>query len=195
MAPSPPPAPERPRVFSGIQPSGALHLGNLLGSNLRWVTEQDRTDAVFCVVDLHALTIPKAPGEIGAASLELATRLFVWETGPDKCNVLHPVDRAPARRLASGHADGHRLPVSSACATSSRRSRPGQIGDGLRVRRAVHLSGPDGGRHPALRHTRGAGRRRPGAASSSPGTPPVALPFCRHSSCCPRPPCPRPAPG
>ncbi|MCB1028441.1 MAG: tryptophan--tRNA ligase [Microthrixaceae bacterium] len=72
-------------MFSGIQPSGALHLGNLLGSNLRWVTEQDRTDAVFCVVDLHALTIPKAPGEIGAASLELATRLFAVGLDPDKC--------------------------------------------------------------------------------------------------------------
>lgn len=85
MVSSPPTAPERPRVFSGIQPSGALHLGNLLGANLRWVAEQDRTDAIFCVVDLHALTTPKAPGEIGAASLELATHLFAVGLDPDKC--------------------------------------------------------------------------------------------------------------
>ncbi len=85
MVSSPPTNSERPRVFSGIQPSGALHLGNLLGANLRWVAEQDRTDAIFCVVDLHALTFPKAPGEIGAASLELATQLFAIGLDPEKC--------------------------------------------------------------------------------------------------------------
>ncbi|MFZ1275682.1 MAG: tryptophan--tRNA ligase, partial [Candidatus Microthrix parvicella] len=85
MVSSPQTSPKRPRVFSGIQPSGALHLGNLLGANLRWVTEQDRSDAVFCVVDLHALTTPKAPGEIGQASLELATNLFAVGLDPDKC--------------------------------------------------------------------------------------------------------------
>jgi tryptophanyl-tRNA synthetase len=85
MVSSPQTSPKRPRVFSGIQPSGALHLGNLLGANLRWVTEQDRSDAVFCVVDLHALTTPKAPGEIGQASLELATSLFAVGLDPDKC--------------------------------------------------------------------------------------------------------------
>lgn len=85
MVASSPSSPDRARVFSGIQPSGALHLGNLLGANLRWVAEQDRTDAIFCVVDLHALTTPKAPGEIGAASLRLATDLFAVGLDPDRC--------------------------------------------------------------------------------------------------------------
>ena len=47
------------RVFSGIQPSGELHLGNLLGALVNWVDHQKSHDAVYCIVDLHALTLPK----------------------------------------------------------------------------------------------------------------------------------------
>jgi tryptophanyl-tRNA synthetase len=51
--------PARKRVFSGVQPSGALHLGNYLGALSQWVGLQDSYDCIFCVVDLHALTIPE----------------------------------------------------------------------------------------------------------------------------------------
>lgn len=47
---------QRPRVFSGIQPSGTLHLGNYLGALRRWVDEQDAKENFFCVVDMHAIT-------------------------------------------------------------------------------------------------------------------------------------------
>jgi len=46
------------RTFSGIQPSGALHLGNYLGAVKRWVDMQDQFDNIYCVVDLHAMTLP-----------------------------------------------------------------------------------------------------------------------------------------
>ncbi|MEX0706232.1 MAG: hypothetical protein WD041_06385, partial [Nitriliruptoraceae bacterium] len=46
------------RVFSGIQPSGVLHLGNHLGALVNWVAMQDESDCVYCVVDLHAMTSP-----------------------------------------------------------------------------------------------------------------------------------------
>ena len=49
------------RVFSGIQPSGDLHLGNLLGALINWSKMQDDYDAIYCVVDLHALTLPQDP--------------------------------------------------------------------------------------------------------------------------------------
>jgi tryptophanyl-tRNA synthetase len=49
----------KPRVFSGIQPTGDLHLGTYLGALRQWVERQDERDNVFCVVDLHALTIPE----------------------------------------------------------------------------------------------------------------------------------------
>jgi tryptophanyl-tRNA synthetase len=47
-------------VFSGIQPTGGLHLGNYIGAVSLWVREQDKHDNIFCIVDLHALTIPEA---------------------------------------------------------------------------------------------------------------------------------------
>jgi tryptophanyl-tRNA synthetase len=47
------------RVFSGIQPTGKLHLGNYIGALSQWVENQAQYDSIFCVVDLHALTIPE----------------------------------------------------------------------------------------------------------------------------------------
>jgi len=60
------------RVFSGIQPSGSVHLGNLLGALRNWVADQHEADSIFCVVDLHALTVPQDPRRLRATSLELA---------------------------------------------------------------------------------------------------------------------------
>jgi tryptophanyl-tRNA synthetase len=57
------------RVFSGIQPSGDLHLGNYLGALRRFVVDQDEHDSIFCIVDLHALTIPKDPAALREATL------------------------------------------------------------------------------------------------------------------------------
>ena len=52
----------RPRVFSGIQPSGDVHLGNYLGAIQRWAAEQGDKENYFCVVDLQPLTVPQDPG-------------------------------------------------------------------------------------------------------------------------------------
>jgi tryptophanyl-tRNA synthetase len=57
------------RVFSGIQPSGDLHLGNYLGALRRFVAEQDEHESIFCIVDLHALTLPKDPVALREATL------------------------------------------------------------------------------------------------------------------------------
>jgi len=73
------------RVFSGIQPTGDQHLGNYLGATRNWVAMQHRTDAVFCVVDLHAITIPKAPGEVRDGSLRLSQMLMAVGLDPEKC--------------------------------------------------------------------------------------------------------------
>jgi tryptophanyl-tRNA synthetase len=71
------------RVFSGIQPTGSVHLGNLLGALRNWVTDQHEADSLFCVVDLHALTVPQDPGELRGTSLELATLLLAIGIDPD----------------------------------------------------------------------------------------------------------------
>ena len=72
------------RVFSGIQPSGDLHLGNLFGALVNWVHHQDDHDAVYCVVDLHALTLPKEPDALRAATLQLTQLLVAIGIDPDR---------------------------------------------------------------------------------------------------------------
>ncbi|HKA82382.1 MAG TPA: tryptophan--tRNA ligase [Acidimicrobiales bacterium] len=64
------------RVFSGIQPTGEFHLGNYLGAIRRWAQAQHEDDAIHCVVDLHALTVPQDPSELRAKTIE-ATQVLV----------------------------------------------------------------------------------------------------------------------
>jgi len=60
------------RIFSGIQPSGTLHIGNYLGAVKNWVALQEKYESIFCVVDLHAITVPQNPEELRQKTLELA---------------------------------------------------------------------------------------------------------------------------
>ena len=64
------------RVVSGIQPTGGLHLGNLLGAILRWVRMQDEAECLFFLADLHALTVDVDPLELGSNVREMAAALF-----------------------------------------------------------------------------------------------------------------------
>jgi len=75
------------RVFSGIQPTGNVHLGNLLGALLGWARRQHETDAIHCVVDLHALTMPQDPAELRAASLRLSQVLLAVGLDPEACTL------------------------------------------------------------------------------------------------------------
>ncbi|HEY8601706.1 MAG TPA: tryptophan--tRNA ligase [Thermomicrobiales bacterium] len=72
----------KPRVFSGIQPSGALHLGNYLGAIKRWVAQQDESEAIFCIVDLHAITVSQDAAALHNATRELAAGLFAAGLDP-----------------------------------------------------------------------------------------------------------------
>lgn len=76
-----------PRVFSGIQPTGDLHLGNLLGAVRHWVQEQRTADSFYCIVDLHALTVPNQPGHVGANTLEMAQVLLACGLDPQACTL------------------------------------------------------------------------------------------------------------
>jgi tryptophanyl-tRNA synthetase len=74
----------RPRAFSGIQPTGNIHLGNYLGALRNWVDLQETTNGVYCVVDLHALSVPRPPGEIRAATIEAARLLLAIGIDPER---------------------------------------------------------------------------------------------------------------
>ncbi|WP_370324332.1 tryptophan--tRNA ligase [Euzebya sp.] len=71
-----------PRVFSGIQPTGDPHLGNWIGAISRWAAAQE-PGHVFCIVDLHAITIPKDPAELRAKTLDLAAWLLAAGIDPE----------------------------------------------------------------------------------------------------------------
>lgn len=74
----------RLRVFSGIQPTGSTHLGNYLGALRNWEKLQDDNDAIYCIVDLHALTVPKEPGEILRGTIDIARMLLAVGIDPDR---------------------------------------------------------------------------------------------------------------
>lgn len=76
-----------PRVLSCIQPTGSVHLGNLLGALVNWVEGQHQADVFHGIVDLHALTVIDEPGVIGRQTLELAAILFAVGLDPDVSTV------------------------------------------------------------------------------------------------------------
>ncbi|MGN9819217.1 tryptophan--tRNA ligase [Streptomyces sp. SD11] len=76
------------RVFSGIKPTGHLTLGNYLGAMRRWsAVDQHEADALFCVVDLHALTVDHDPGRVRRLSRQAATLLLATGLDPRLCTV------------------------------------------------------------------------------------------------------------
>ena len=72
------------RVVSGIQPTGDLHLGNLLGAILRWVRMQDEAECLFFLADLHALTVDVDPAQLSANIREMAAALIASGIDPDR---------------------------------------------------------------------------------------------------------------
>ncbi len=74
-------------VFSGIQPSGELHLGNYLGAVRNWVSLQDQYRCFFCVVDLHAMTQDYDVGHLAPRTIEMATDLLACGIDPEKATL------------------------------------------------------------------------------------------------------------
>jgi len=77
----------RPRVLSGVQPTGALHLGNWLGAIRNWVDLQHTHDTYVCVVDLHAITVPHNPAELAENSLGTAALYLACGMDPERCAI------------------------------------------------------------------------------------------------------------
>jgi tryptophanyl-tRNA synthetase len=80
--------PPRLRVLSGIQPTAdSFHLGNYLGALRQWVTLQDSYDAFYCVVDLHAITVPQDPKLLNRRTRVAAAQLLGAGLDPDRCTL------------------------------------------------------------------------------------------------------------
>jgi len=74
------------RVLSGIQPTGEVHLGNYVGAIVRWARDQ-QPEHSFCIVDLHAITVPIDPAALRAKTLDLACWLLAAGLDPDRCTL------------------------------------------------------------------------------------------------------------
>ncbi|WP_213452969.1 tryptophan--tRNA ligase [Rhizomonospora bruguierae] len=91
----------RPRVFSGIQPTGAsFHLGNYLGAVRNWVALQDTHDTIYCVVDLHAITAGHDPAQLRQRSRISAAQLLAVGLDPERCTLFVQSQVAEHAQLA-----------------------------------------------------------------------------------------------
>lgn len=78
---------KRLRVLSGIQPTAGLHIGNYLGAIKGWVTKQSERENLFCIVDLHAITVPHNPEELRKNSIELLAAYIACGLNPSECTL------------------------------------------------------------------------------------------------------------
>ena len=86
------------RIFSGVQPTGNLHLGNYLGAIRNWVQLQKDFDCIFCIVDLHALTLPQDPKELRAQTREVTAAYIAAGIDPERCVIFN-------QSTVPGHAE------------------------------------------------------------------------------------------
>jgi tryptophanyl-tRNA synthetase len=75
------------RIFSGIQPSGSLHIGNYLGAVKNWADLQHKYESFFCIVDYHAITVPYEPADLRARTADMALSLLAAGLDPTKCTL------------------------------------------------------------------------------------------------------------
>ncbi len=88
------------RIFSGAQPTGELHIGNYLGALKNWVKLQDEYDAFYCIVNLHAITVPQDPKVLRKKTLDLARIYLAAGVNPEKSTIFIQSDVAEHAELA-----------------------------------------------------------------------------------------------
>jgi tryptophanyl-tRNA synthetase len=86
------------RIFSGVQPTGNLHLGNYLGAIRNWVALQKDYDCIFCIVDLHAVTVPQDPAQLKAQTREVTAAYIAAGIDPERCIIFN-------QSMVPGHAE------------------------------------------------------------------------------------------
>jgi tryptophanyl-tRNA synthetase len=86
------------RIFSGVQPTGNLHLGNYLGAIRNWVALQKDYDCIFCIVDLHAVTVPQDPAQLRASTREVTAAYIASGIDPERCVIFN-------QSMVPGHAE------------------------------------------------------------------------------------------
>ncbi len=88
------------RIFSGAQPTGELHIGNYLGALRNWVALQDEYDCFYCIVNLHAITLPQEPRALRKKTLDLARIYLAAGVDPERADIFIQSDVAQHAELA-----------------------------------------------------------------------------------------------
>ena len=123
------------RVFSGIQPTGQKHLGNYIGAIRHWPAYQDLGEAIYCVVDLHSISVPYDAPRLRENTLDTAATLMAAGLDPDRCTLF-------AQSAVPEHSEGDMAPRR---ARHVRRAAPDDAvqgeerGPGVGVGRPLHL--------------------------------------------------------
>ena len=149
------------RIFSGIQPTGAIHLGNYLGAIRRWVKAQGETETLICIVDLHAITNRQDPAALRAGTREMAAALIASGIDPARTTLFKQ----------SANPDHAQLAWVLNCIArvgwldrmTQFKDKAGRDREGASVGLYAY-PGAAGGRHPGVSGDARAGRRGPEAA-------------------------------
>ena len=149
------------RIFSGIQPTGRKHLGNYIGAITQYVAGQDRGEAIYCIVDLHAITVAYEPARAARVGVRHRGDLLAAGLDPERCIFFRQSDVHEHTELywllSSVTAYGDLNRMTQFKDKVGRPARP-------RLGRAVLLPGADGRGRARLPRPRGAGRRGPAPA-------------------------------
>ncbi len=140
-------APTKKRVFSGVQPTGNIHLGNYLGAIRNWVGSQANYDNIFCIVDLHAITLPIDPKELHINTRKLAALYLACGLDTRYCKLFvqsHVHEHAEMSWILNCFT-----PMGWLNRMTQFKSKAGDDMEFGR-RRTLLLPCPDGLRHPAL---------------------------------------------
>ena len=157
----------RHRILSGMQPSAdSLHLGNYIGALLQVGGCRTTYDAVFCVVDLHAITVPQDPAELREKTRRTAAQYIAGRHRPVDKSTLFVQSQVPAHaelawvlNTITGFGEARRMTQFKDKAPSRARTHA-SVGP-------VHLPDPAGRRHPAVPRRHGARSARTSASTSS----------------------------
>ena len=151
----------RVRIFSGIQPTGRKHLGNYIGAIRQYVEGQERGEGIYCIVDLHALTVPYDPAELRERLYDTLAILLAAGLDPARSVLFRQSDVHEHTELSlaagRGHPAGRPQPDAPVPRQVARAAR-------ARRRRAALLPGAHGGRRARLPRRRGAGGGGPARA-------------------------------
>src|SRR5687767_1953509 len=149
-----------PRIFSGIQPSGELHIGNYLGAVKNWVQLQHEIESFICIVDYHAITLPYEPEVLRRRTYEMGLSLMAAGIDPAKAT-LFVQSRVPEHTELAW--------IFNTITPLGELERQTQFKDKSSKQESVaarllNLPRAPGRGHPALQGGHGARRRRPGPA-------------------------------